>query len=181
LPRRRGDRCHEKSVDRNFCNAKHFEPISRSHDCTMFWLTNYAFTEAYKTDTLAILFRSMEILSRYPKQVMVLKGTLVVGGLSGRSAQLQNRLIDKKGTRGFSDFCRDLIAAQRGNRAFQAELLYKARAARDQMDRIAINAPEFGPVLEGITDLFTDKSKKFSAPDRRIPKRWVKKWSVIFA
>jgi hypothetical protein len=149
-----------KVVHSNFLQSEELRAYLSKSRLHYVVLTDYAFMEAYKADTLAILYRSMEILSQYPKQVIVLKGTLIVGGLSGRSAQLQNRLIDKKGTRGSSDFCRDLIAAQRGNRELQAELLYKARAARDQMDRIAINAQEFGPVLERITDLFTDKEQK---------------------
>jgi len=150
----------KKVIDSNFLQSEALRAYLLKSPTHHVVLTDYAFMEAYKADTLFILYRSMEILSQYPKQVIVLKGTLIVGGLSGRSAQLQKRLIDVRGTRGFPDYCKELLAAQRGNQELQAHLLYKAHAARDQMDRIAVNAEEFRPVLEAITDLFTDEEQK---------------------
>jgi len=93
-------------------------------------LTDYAFMEAYKADTLDVLYCSMEILSQYPKQVIVLKGTQAVCGLSGRGAGLQKRLIDQKQTLGFAKYSAHLIAAKRGDRHVQTQLLNYAREAR---------------------------------------------------
>jgi hypothetical protein len=72
-------------------------------------MTDYAFMEAYKVATLDMLYRSMEILTHYPKQVIILKGTQTVRLLSGRTSHLQRRLIDVKGTQAFAEFCRHLV------------------------------------------------------------------------
>ena len=58
-------------------------------------LTDYAAMEAYKGDTLVSIYKSMEILTAFPDQVIVLKNTLVTCGLSGRGSGLQRRLIDR--------------------------------------------------------------------------------------
>jgi hypothetical protein len=47
-------------------------------------ITDYAFMDAYKADTLHMLYRSMEIVSEYTTQVIVLKVTQVIRALSGR-------------------------------------------------------------------------------------------------
>jgi len=75
-------------------------------------MTDYAFMEAYKADTLDMLYRSMEIISEYPEQVIVLKGTGIVRLLSGRASGVQKRLIDVKATKGFSKFYQHLVAAR---------------------------------------------------------------------
>src|SRR6266851_566608 len=61
-------------------------------------LTDYAAMEAYKGDTLASIFKSMAILADFPRQVIVLKTTGVLCGLSGRRAGLQRRMIDDEQT-----------------------------------------------------------------------------------
>jgi len=147
-------------VDSNFlqCEAlRAYLSKSLRHYVVM---TDYAFMEAYKAATLDMLYRSMEILSQYPKQVIVLKGTQTVRLLSGRPSHLQRRLVDVNGTRAFSEFCRHLAAARCGNQELEAQLLYRARAARVQMNRIDGGAQEFGPVLDLITNLFSDSEQK---------------------
>jgi hypothetical protein len=58
-------------------------------------LTDYAAMEAYKGDTLASLFRSMEIVAHFPKQVIVLKATSIICGLTGREAASQESAVTK--------------------------------------------------------------------------------------
>jgi hypothetical protein len=123
-------------------------------------MTDYAFMEAYKADTLDTLYRSMEILSQYPKQVIILKGTGSVRLLCGRAAGLQKRLIDVGATKGFSEFSQHLAAARLGNPELQSQLLYRAAEARKQMSRIETDAEEFGSVLSDITKLFTQSEQK---------------------
>lgn len=117
-------------------------------------LTDYAFMEAYKDDTLDMLYRSMEILSNYPEQVIVLKGTQIVCGLKGRTAGLQRRMIDQRQTRAFAEFCRSLSAARQGNLSIQRQLAECASAARHQMERGLIDAANFNDGLQEITNQF---------------------------
>jgi hypothetical protein len=54
--------------------------LSSSRDnCAV--LTDYAGMEAHKGDALATIYRSMEIVAQYPKQVIVLKSTQIICGL----------------------------------------------------------------------------------------------------
>src|SRR5215469_13939408 len=108
-------------VDSNFlqCEAlKAYLSKSLRHYVVM---TDYAFMEAYKAVRLDVLYRSMEILSQYPKQVIVLKGTATVRLLSGRPSHLQRRLIDVRATRAFSEFCGHVAAARYGNRELEGQ------------------------------------------------------------
>ena len=57
-------------------------------------LTDYTMMEAYKGETFSNFFSSMEILIDFPDQVIALKNTGRVCGLSGRQAGLQRRLIN---------------------------------------------------------------------------------------
>ena len=119
-------------------------------------LTDYAAMEAYKGDTLASIYRSMEILSRYPKQVIVLKGTQTVCGLRGRRAGLQRRLIDGRQTQGFGKYCRDLLAAERGDVSRQKAILDHGHAATAHMERILADVADLPDALRGVADIFTD-------------------------
>ena len=152
----------QKVVDSNIlqCDALS-EYLARSLQHVVI-LTDYAFMEAYKADTLDVLYCSMEILSQYPKQVIVLKGTQAVCGLSGRGAGLQKRLIDQKQTLGFAEYSAHLIAAKRGVTGINY-----AREARLQMDRIFGDAEDFGEALEGMTQQF--KANEVQIIRRRLP------------
>ncbi len=86
-------------------------------------LTDYAAMEAYKGDTLVSIYHSMEVVADYPKQVIVLKGTQLACGLTGRAAASQEPLIDETQTREFPQYCHYLLAAKRGDLSLQQQLL----------------------------------------------------------
>ncbi len=98
-------------------------------------LTDYTMMEAYKGKTFANFFSSMEILVEFPDQVIALKNTGRVCGLSGRQAGLQRRLIDADSTREFPTFCEDVKAAQMGDLARQAVILEHGQAANEHIDQ----------------------------------------------
>jgi hypothetical protein len=123
-------------------------------------LTDYAAMEAYKGDTLASIFRSMEILAEFPKQVVVLKTTGVVCGLHGRRAGLQRRMIDTEQTRGFQQYCRALHAAKHGDLRLQQQLMDHGRAANVQMNRMLADAAIMPEAVEGIAKTFTTDELK---------------------
>lgn len=104
-------------------------------------LTDYAAMEAYKGNTLVSIYRSMEILAEHPKQVMVLKGTQVVCGLSGRDATSQESLIDKSQSLEFPEYCRQLLAAKTGDLSLERQLLELGREATQHMDRMLCDMP----------------------------------------
>jgi hypothetical protein len=141
-------------VDSNFLQSDGLRAYLSKSSANIAVLTDYAAMEAYKGDTLEMLYRSMAILSEFPKQVIVLKGTQAVCALSGRASGLQRRMIDHQQTRGFAEYCRHLAAARRGDLPIQAQLLELAREARHQMDRILGDMQEFGGAVEDFASTY---------------------------
>ena len=123
-------------------------------------VTDYAAMEAYKGNTLVSIFRSMALLADFPRQVIVLKTTGVVCGLTGRQQGLQRRLIDHEQTRGFSKYCKQLFAAKLGDVHLRQQLLHKGRAADAQMARMFADATNIPEAIEAIVRLFTDGELK---------------------
>ncbi len=144
----------QKVVDSNFLQSDGLRDYLSKSSANFVVLTDYAAMEAYKGDTLASIFRSMEILAQYPKQVIVLKGTQIVCGLRGRNAGLQRRLIDERQTREFSAYCKNLLAAQHGNVDLQNSILEHGREATAHMNRM----------LADVADLLTQSQVHQRSP-----------------
>src|SRR5260370_33056311 len=123
-------------------------------------LTDYASMEAYKSNTLVSIFRSMAVLSDFPRQVIVLKTTDVVCGLSGRRAGLDRRLIDHEQTRGFTKYCEHLRAAKLGDVPLREQLQRLGREADVQMDRMLVDAINIPEAIDGIANTFTGAELK---------------------
>jgi hypothetical protein len=95
--------------------------------------------EAHKGD-LANFYKSMAILMEFPQQVIVLKGTRAVCGLSGRGHGLQKRLIDTKQSNNFPVYCQHLKAACDGNVAFRNQLVANSREANAHLEKMLADA-----------------------------------------
>ena len=149
-----------KVVDSNYLESdrllKYLSKTNRN--CVV--LTDYAAMEAYKGNTFASIYRSMRILSQFPKQVIVLRGTQTVCGLRGRSAGLQRRLIDKRQTREFGKFCKDLLDAERGDVSVRRVILDHGHEATEHMDRILADVANLPEVFRKIADIFSDTEVK---------------------
>ena len=118
-------------------------------------ITDYAAMEAYKGDTLSSIFKSMEVLSEFPDQVLILKNTIKVCGLHGRASGLQKRLIDKNQTRHFPTYVRHLRLAQRGHTSLKIQLLDHGRAASEHMNRLLAEIQDTGQAHKEIRSIYT--------------------------
>ena len=150
-----------KVVDSNFLQSDGLRDYLSKSATNFVVLTDYAAMEAYKGDTLASIFRSMDILAQYPKQVIVLKGTQIVCGLRGRNKGLQRRLIDEKQTREFSSYCKDLLAAQHGNVHLENSILKLGREATVHMDRMLADVADLPGALSEVAGNYTDVEVDF--------------------
>jgi hypothetical protein len=123
-------------------------------------LTDYAAMESYKGDTLASIFRSMEVLADFPKQIIVLKSTRNVCGLRGRPAGLQRRMIDDAQTRGFQTYCVALHTAKRGNESARKQLLEYGREADAHLNRMLVDAMTMPDIINDIATSFSGDELK---------------------
>lgn len=144
-----------KVVDANFLQDDNLRDYLEERDSNHVVLTDYAAMEAYKGDTLLGIFKSMEILSAYPKQVIVLKGTKQVCGLKASSRGLAKRLIDHSQTSTFARYCVDLKKAKNGDAKIQATLLEYGKEANHHMDLVLNDARNLANSIQGIADTFT--------------------------
>lgn len=99
-------------------------------------LPDFAAMEAYKGDPLKSIFKSMSVLSDFPKQVVILKGSEKVCRLCGRVKGLRRRLVDESQTRGFPDYIRTLKLAEAGNTSLQAQLSALGHYANKHLDKM---------------------------------------------
>src|ERR1700730_4626216 len=109
-------------VDSNYLQKEKLRSYLAASTDNYAVLTDYAAMEAYKGDTLTSIFHSMAIVADYPKQVIILKATPIICGLTGREAASQESLIDESLTRGFPEYCHHLIAAKGGDPFLQQQL-----------------------------------------------------------
>lgn len=122
-------------------------------------LVDYLAMEAHQGDTRETIHDRMAILSEFPDQVIVLKGTLVVCGLSGRRAGLQRRMIDQNQTLGFGTYIRQLKDANQGNASYLRQLRKLGIEAMEHMDRILGEARPMGEIFSKIAQRFTKEER----------------------
>lgn len=138
-------------------------------------LNDYASMEAYKGNTLTSIYRSMEIASEFPRQMIVLKPTGRICALLGRNQGLQRRMIDERQTREFPTFCKRLQAARDGDTYFQAQLLESGRVANWQMDRILESAPILPGAIKELRKTFNPEELKAIRLDEPFPQSLIEK------
>jgi hypothetical protein len=157
-----------KVVDSNFLQRQELRLYLAASTDNYAVLTDYAAMEAYKGDTLVSIFHSMAIVADYPKQVLVLKPTSIVCGLSGREAASPKSLIDQTQTREFPDYCRGLLAAQRGDPQLQQQLLEHGREATAHLERWL---QDMQTMSLGIEQMMTWITKTHSQAELKILRR----------
>jgi hypothetical protein len=149
-----------KVVDSNFLRSDALTAyLSEStENCVV--LTDYVAIEAYKGEMPASIYASMAILTRYPKQVIVLRGTQDVCGLSGRVVASSEQLIDVNQTREFPDYCHALIAAQSGDQTVERQLLALGREAVAHMDKILLDMGKVSSGFDAAAAAYSEQELK---------------------
>ncbi len=131
--------------------------------------------EAYKGDTLKGIYKSYEILSKYPKQVHILKRTKIACGLSPKNKGLRARFIDNSETKSFPRFCKDLRAAQRGDKKIERAILEHGSAANQFMGEAEDNAKNMKEEVEKIFAGLSKDDKRKLREGRPYPESISKK------
>lgn len=156
-------------VDSNFLQNDKLRQFLSDSNSNFAVLTDYAAMEAYKGNTLVSILKSMAILSEFPRQVIVLKGTQTICGLRGRRAGLQRRLIDYRQTQKFPAFCRYLSAAKSGDARCQSQLLELGREADAQMYRVLRDVEKTAEHLEEVAKLFSLDELRALRTGKKLP------------
>ena len=144
-----------KVVDTNFLRRNELHAFLSKSPRNHVVLTDYAAMESYKGNTFETIRRSMEILSEFPHQVLVLKSTGLVCGLSGRGSGLQRRMIDNKETERFPTWCKQLAAAKRGDQKLLLQILEHGRVANSHLDAMVADGAALPEIFQLYAETFT--------------------------
>ena len=162
-------------VDSNYLQSEELVVFLESSKNNIAVLTDYAAMEAYKGNSIESITKSMEILCRYPDQVIVLKGTKKICGLTGRSKGLVGRLIDEKQTKEFGSFAKGIMATSKGSRQYYRTILSHGTEATKHIDKMqneAVGIPEGVLMLE---KCFTKDEKEILRKRVQMPDELKKK------
>ncbi|OLY76467.1 hypothetical protein AU074_18415 [Pseudomonas sp. ATCC PTA-122608] len=125
-------------------------------------LTDFSAMEAYKGDTLNSIFKSMSVVSDFPNQVIILKGSAKICGMSGRQKGLQRRLIDETQTCEFPKFAHNLREAESGNIHLRRQLLDLGKSATEHLEKtMLIDA-------EQMREAFTILGNEYTKEERAV-------------
>jgi hypothetical protein len=80
-----------KVVDSNYMQSPKLRTYLSESWKNVAVIIDYAAMEAFKGNTLVSIFKSMEILSEFPKQVLVLKSTGSISTVKGRRCGMRCR------------------------------------------------------------------------------------------
>lgn len=123
-------------------------------------LTDYAWMEAYKGDTLQSIIKSMAVLRDFPHQVIILLGTKKVSALDARAPGIADRMIWPRSEGEFAKTVLGLTQAEAGDQSVISRILKHGRAAEAQMATALAEA-------QGILSTFTDLKRIFSPAEIR--------------
>jgi hypothetical protein len=125
-------------VDSNYLRSEKLREFLARSPKNIAVLTDYSAMEAHSGVTLITIFKSMEIVSEFPHQVVILRHSSAASLLRGRRSDLRKRLINEKITREFPEYCRKLKLAKAGDVSLQQELLEQGRISALHMERIRV-------------------------------------------
>lgn len=123
-------------------------------------LTDFAAMEAYKGNPLIGVFNSMDVLSDYPAQVVVLKSGEAAAMMRGRSAGLQRRLVDEEQTAQFDEYVRALKLAKAGAPELTKQLVARGEAATAHFTRMLLDAQSMSAMLSKMAQDYTKQERQ---------------------
>lgn len=161
----------KKIVDVGYLrDPKHETFLSRSNK-NIVVLSDYACMECYKGNSLQNLRLSLEIISKYPSQVLILKNTRKIVQLKNTAKGLQKRFIDKNQTKGFSFFCKQVAENKFDKNDLDEKHLEASRFFHGMMD----GHDNIIDGIKGIKEEFAKENLKILKNNQRLTENMIDK------
>lgn len=109
-------------------------------------LSDYSCMESYKGDSIKNLRSSLDIVSRYPTQVIVLRGTREIVAM-GPLAGSPDTLVDHEQTAAFPLFCFGVCRAAMGHSASLTQIRAKEKLANEHFRQLQADARRFAQAV----------------------------------
>jgi hypothetical protein len=113
----------KKVIDANFLRSPALDQYLLGNMENQVVFTDYACMECYKGNALENIRRSLDIVSKYPEQVIVLRGTREIIRSQANGDLMPSDLVDFQQTTEFRNFCCHVRAALEGNVGLRSQLL----------------------------------------------------------
>ena len=124
----------KKVIDINYLQKPLLEDYLAKNRDNYVVFTDFACMEIYKCNALKNLACKLKIVSQYPDQVIVLKGTQEIVSLTLTTNKLPQSLIDNIQTIGFPAFCKNIKSACEGDKLLSKEVLSKESYASQYLN-----------------------------------------------
>ena len=148
----------KKIVDVNYLRDNRLKEYLEEEKSNFILFTDYACMESFKGHSLINIKNSLEIVSEFSGQVLVLKNTEDVIKEDLSRSQHNNLFIDHYQTAGFHDFCHRVKEASEGNSYFIRQLMEKSELASLEMEKKKAYA---SLVLKGIEQFSKELDQEF--------------------
>jgi hypothetical protein len=143
----------KKIIDANYFQAPELETYLSSSKANFVVFCDFASFEAYKGNALKSIFKSIEIVSNFPDQVIVLKSTREVVSLTLTSNN-PFLLEEREQTEGFRDFCLGVRLAISGNEELKGQIIEKGIKASELSVTFRDNAAKIAGGIVELTKSF---------------------------
>lgn len=148
----------KKIVDVNYLRDPRLKEYFAEDKSNFIIFTDFACMECYKGRSLTNIKNSLEIVSDFSEQVLVLKNTGAVIKEDLTRSQQNDIFIDQDQSAGFHDFCIGVKGASAGDTYFAKQLLEKSELASIDIEKKKEYA---GLVLKGIEQFNKQMDQNF--------------------
>ncbi len=145
-----------KVIDATYFRAPELEVYLCENSRNKIVLTDYACMETYKGNSASNITKSIEIISKYPNQVVILKGTREVVRLQLSEPYAAEDLIDQKQTSDFQIFCQTVTLSKKGDVTVRDQIKEKGRLALDHFTTLQKDAKKVAEAIIEIRQSFRD-------------------------
>jgi hypothetical protein len=143
----------KKVIDVNFLQDPALADYLISDKSNLVVFPDYACMETYKGNAIKNISKSIEIVSQFPDQVIVLKGTRDIAKLSLSPDGFQ-KFEDPIQTGEFRNFCLGVRRAVQGDHALAKQILRNGQLASKYFDKLQKDAKVIAKGIEEITKSF---------------------------
>ncbi len=164
----------KKVIDANFFQNPALEDYLKSNIGNMVVFPDIACMETYKGNAIKNISKSIGIVSKYPDQIIVLKGIRDVVKIT-LEPDGYKKLEDDSQTKGFRTFCLAVHLADRGDRDVVDQILEKAKVALLHFDKLQNDAPLVAQGIKEIAKSFKPEYLKALKKKDMLPREMIDK------
>lgn len=113
-------------------------------------LPDYFGMEQYKDGKVQTTLRNLGIISKYPRQAIVLKGTRKIIQLKAQEAGMARRMIDADQTKEFPKFCKAIAALAAGDERYSRDFESHVLAAKGHFEKVRQDMTDMGETISDI-------------------------------